>query len=405
MTPPRYDVVIIGGGMVGATLGCALGGSRLRVALVDANPPPAWQGDAFDLRVSAITRASQNIFRSLGAWQAMADDRVSPFRDMHVWDAGGSGEIHFNSADIGEPLLGHIIENRVIVRALTQRIGAFDNIDMIHPARLTALTVSESHAVLTLDDDRRIETRLVVGADGTRSGVRELAGIRTRGWEYRQKAVVATVTTELPHRETAWQRFLPTGPLAFLPLASGASSIVWSTSPDHADQLVALNDADFLDALTRAFDQRLGVVSGAGPRAAFGLHLQTATQYVRPRIALIGDAAHTIHPLAGQGVNLGLLDAAALAEVLCDAHRAGKELGAMHVLRRYERWRKGDNLLTMVTMDGFKRLFGTSAPPVVWLRNLGLTVTDRAVPVKNFLARHAMGTHGDLPRLAQQPLR
>lgn len=402
MTPANYDVVIVGGGMVGATLACALGGSGLRVALVDVNAPPAWSGDEYDLRVSALTRASQHIFDGLGAWQAMVDARVSPFRDMHVWDAGGSGEIHFNSADIGEPLLGHIVENRVIVRALTQRIGAFDNIDMIHPARLTALAVSEARAVLTLDDGRRIEARLVVGADGARSGVRELAGIATRGWEYRQKAVVATVTTGRPHRETAWQRFLPAGPLAFLPLANGASSIVWSTSPEHADRLVAMDERAFLDALTGAFDRRLGTVTGTGPRAAFPLHMQTATQYVRPRIALVGDAAHTIHPLAGQGVNLGLLDAAVLAEVLGDAQRAGKEPGALHVLRRYERWRKGDNLLTMATMDGFKRLFGTSFAPVAWLRNAGLSITDRAVPLKNFLTRQAMGLQGDLPRLAQQ---
>ncbi len=397
-----YDVVIAGGGMVGAALACALGDSHLRVALIEGTPLARIRPDIeIDLRVSAITCASQRLFVAVGAWEAMTAWRVSPFRDMRVWDATGPGRIHFDSAAIGEPLLGWIIENRVIQYTLLERAPALANVDLLCPAALSLVTLRDDAVHVQLDDDRAFHTRLLVGADGAGSRVRRWSDIRTEGWSYDQKAVVATVSTEKFHAETAWQRFLPTGPLAFLPLHDGRCSIVWSTTPAQADHLLQLDEDDFALELAEAFDWRLGDVTGITARGAFPLRLQHARTYVKPRVALIGDAAHVVHPLAGQGVNLGLMDAAALAEVLLDASAADKDIGSLKVLRRYERWRRGENLLMLGVLDGFKRLFGSTLTPVRLLRNLGLSATDAAVPIKNLLARRAMGLSGDLPRLAR----
>ncbi len=397
-----YDVVIIGGGMVGTTLACALGSSDLKVAIVEARPAEMeWPQDSIGMRVSAITAASQQIFTSLGAWDSIVAMRASPFREMQVWDAEGNGAIHFDSADIGQDKLGHIIENRVIQAAMTKRIADFDNVELLCPEILEDQDTSGELAQLQLKERGTITTRLVVGADGANSRVRQHASIETDGWPYHQCGVVTTIRTELPHQETAWQRFMPTGPLAFLPLNNGCCSIVWSTTPEHADELLALCDDDFLIALSHASEHRLGNVIEVGPRGAFPLNRQHAKTYIGNHLALIGDAAHTIHPLAGQGVNLGLLDAASLAEVLLDAHAKDKEIGATHILRRYERWRKGDNLIMMTAMDGFKKLFGSEALPLKWLRNEGLSITDKLPPIKNQIMLHAMGYKGDLPTLAR----
>jgi len=399
---PSYDIIIIGGSMVGSALACALGGSRLRVAVLEASEPVAVVGHGdYDLRVSAITRASQRIFEAVGAWDAMTALRASPFRHMHVWDAGGSGVIHFDSAEVGEPTLGHIIENRVVQESLLARARAFDNVTVLRPAAMDVFTVHSDGVTVRLQDGSEIGARLLVGADGARSSVRAQAGIEVRGWAYDQTAVVATVRTERGHQETAWQRFLPTGPLAFLPLGDGSCSIVWSTTPEQAEMLLGQGEDEFLRRLGEAFDLTLGAVTATGPRAAFPLRLRHASHYVQPRLALIGDAAHTIHPLAGQGVNLGLLDAATLAEVLLDAAARGRDLGDVAVLRRYERWRKGDNLAMMAAMDGFKRLFGTGVTPVRLLRNAGLRLVNGAGPLKRVFIRQAMGLGGDLPRLAR----
>ncbi len=399
MESVSYDIVINGGGMVGAALACALGDSPLRVAVLESRrPQPLNPTDPAELRVSAIGRASQRLFVAVGAWEAMTAQRVSPFREMRVWDAGGAGSIHFDCAEIGEPGLGWIIENRAIQWALLDRLEGFQNVDLLCPAALEECRIQDHRVELGLASGRRLSTRLLVGADGGGSRVRTLAGIATRGWDYSQKGVVCVVATELPHQETAWQRFLPGGPLAFLPLADGRCSIVWSTGHGHAEDLLALDDAAFAQALGDAFDHRLGGIIGVGPRAAFPLRLQHAMAYTRPRVALVGDAAHVVHPLAGQGVNLGLLDAAALAEVLLDAVRDKRDPGSLRVLRRYERWRKGENVMMLAVMDGFKRLFGNPLPPVAWLRNLGLGLTDAAAPLKHRIIRRAMGLSGDLPR-------
>jgi 2-octaprenylphenol hydroxylase len=397
-----YDIAIIGGGMVGATLACALGGSRLRVAVVEpvAAPRQFPAGD-FDIRVSAITRATQNVFAAIGAWDGMVARRVQPYEAMHVWDACGGGAIHFDCTELGEPDLGHIIENRVILAALLDRLASFGNIDFLCPASATGMQLGEDAAQLFLADGRIIAAKLLVGTDGTTSWVREQAGIDSTGWAYDQTAVVATVKTSQHHQNAAWQRFLPSGPLAFLPLPEGYSSIVWSTSHAQAEVLRTLPSAQFLDELQLAFGDALGRMESVGPRGAFPLRLQHADRYVLPRLALAGNAAHALHPLAGQGLNIGILDAAALVEVLLSAGR--KDIGSLALLRRYERWRKGDNIAMVGAMDVFKRLFSNDTAPLVQLRNAGLAMADRLGPVKNFFVRRGMGLAGDLPRLARMP--
>ncbi len=397
-----YDVLIMGGGMVGAALACALRDTPLRVAVAErAAPELEWPAESLAVRVSAITRASQRIFQHLDAWPRMRARRVSPYQEMFVWDAGGNGSIRFTAADLGEPDLGHIIENRVIQAALWEGLDDVANVERICPASLAAMQLHDDHAEVRLDDGRSLRVGLVVGADGANSKVLELAGISVAGWLYDQHALVANVRTELPHRDTAWQRFLPDGPLAFLPVNDGRCSLVWSCSPEQAQARLAMDEAEFREALGEAFQFRLGGITEVEGRAVHPLRLRHAERYVQPRIALVGDAAHSIHPLAGQGVNIGLLDAAALADVILQAHGRGQDVGAYGVLRRYERWRKGENLLMMGAMDAFKRAFGSGLAPLRLARNLGLEVAGRLGPLKNAIMRRALGLSGDLPPLAR----
>jgi 2-octaprenylphenol hydroxylase len=400
----RYDILIAGGGLVGASLACALGKSELKVALVESGDIPKIPAvdDPVGLRVSAITRASQRIFQNLGVWETIKSRRISPFREMKIWEEDGYGRIHFDSAEIGEDTLGFIIENQLIQAALYERCNHFENIHVISDS-IQLFTVQEDSVDVELSNGPSLKTRLLVGADGRDSSIREQAGIKTKGWDYQQTAVVACVTPEKSHQETAWQRFLSTGPLAFLPLSNGDCSIVWSTTPEEAERLLALPDDKFCEKLEDAFGSKLGKILNVGTRAAFPLCLQHATSYVQPRIALAGDAAHAIHPLAGQGVNIGLLDAATLAEVLIQSSSQEKDPGAYAVLRKYERWRKGENMAMMAAMDGFKKAFGSDLEPVKMLRGLGLNFANQTAPLKNLIMRRTMGLQGDLPQLARRP--
>ena len=397
---PQYDVLIIGGGMVGATLACALGELPLRVGLIDpAGQPATATPDKFDLRVSAITRASQRVFMALGVWEAMAACRVSPFREMHVWE--GRHALHFDSADLSEPYLGHIIENSVITASLYARLTQQANLSLWLGQSCQRLERNDATWRVQLADGTNLSASLLVGADGSRSWLRQQLGITVRGWDYAQAALVTYVKTQQPHQATAWQRFLPQGPLAFLPLTDGYSSIVWSTAPEHAAQLCQLDAAQFAQQLEHAFESRLGAITEVGPRATFPLRFLMAERYVQDGMALVGDAAHTMHPLAGQGVNLGLLDAAALAEVIADAQTARRDIASLQTLRRYERWRKAENMSMLVMVDQLQRLYGLQQPAWRWLRDSGMGVINSLAPLKHELIEHAMGNRGDLPRLAR----
>jgi len=398
----RFDILVVGGGMVGAALACACLGKGWRIALVETcEPQRAWPSGETDLRVSALNRASQRILERLGVWERITRLGMSPYREMHVWDGVGGGSIHFDSTELGEPDLGHIVENRVTRLALWERLEAGEEVTLLCPSGVEEIELMTDPALLELKDGRRLSARLVVGADGHDSRVRGRAGIASRGWLYDQQAIVANVQVREGHRETAWQRFLPTGPLAFLPLRGDRCSIVWSVTEFRAQELLGLDETGFRSQLQKASDDRLGPIGDIGPRAGFGLRLQHAEHYVKLRLALIGDAAHALHPLAGQGVNLGFLDAAALAAALDEARDKGRDIGGLWALRRYERARRGDNLLMLTAMDGFKRMFSNAVPPLATLRSAGLSAVDRLAPLKHLFMRHALGAGDDLPPLAR----
>lgn len=395
------DVAVIGGGMVGATLACILARGGVNVVLLESRQPELhWQDDSVDLRVSALTLASQNIFEALGVWAGMAKRGVSPFREMRVWDFEGNGELHFDGADAGVDIMGYIVENRVTVAALWELIEQLPAVSVLCPARITDLQRYDDCAWLGLEDGHHIKAQLVVGADGKFSGIRALADINVSGWSYRQDALVTTVSTSKWHRQTAYQRFLPTGPLAFLPLLDGASSIVWSADREITKKNLELSKEDFLSALQQASDGILGEIEDIGDRTSFPLSLQFANRYTDERVALIGDAVHAVHPLAGQGANLGLLDAAALGELIMQAHDQRRSVSSRHVLRHYERWRKGDNLVMLGAMDLLKRTYGVSFFPFNQIRAFGMNLINKTLPVKNYFNRYAMGLRKDLPKLA-----
>ncbi|MGB5543398.1 MAG: UbiH/UbiF/VisC/COQ6 family ubiquinone biosynthesis hydroxylase [Gammaproteobacteria bacterium] len=407
-----FDIVVIGAGMVGAaTAGLlASGNESLRIGLVEAREPKAPDPDPASfpgLRVSAISRASQRVLEACSVWDALTEAGVSPYREMRVWDADaepfGHGSIHFDSAELGLSCLGHIIDNGLIQWALWRHLMEHPRVTVVCPARLTELELDEDRALLRLDDGQRLKAALVVGADGSSSPSRKLAGIEADGKSYQQSAVVCHIGTEASHRETAWQRFLIDGPIGMLPLQDGRCSIVWSTTPEHAEALCDADQQSFLQQVTAATGSVLGAVTSSGPRARFPLRLQHARNYTATRFVLVGDAAHTVHPLAGQGVNLGFLDAAALAEVVLDAIAAERDPGERPVLRRYERWRKGENLLAAGSIDAIGRLFLERNATVASIRRLGLSLVNGAPMVKNEIVRRAMGLAGDLPRFARAP--
>lgn len=398
----EYDILIVGGGMVGAALACGLGDSHLRMAVIDsAEPPDFTHSDEMSLRVSAISAASQRFFEAVDAWPLMLKRRVCPYRRMHVMDGEAGGETLFDCAEVAEPQLGHIIENRVIQLALVERLKQFDNIDWMCPASIQRMQHEGDVVRVTLGDGQVVTTRLLVGADGARSQVREQMGIALDEQSYEHCALVATVETALPQQDVTWQRFMPTGPQAFLPLLGHRASMVWYHDADEIARLQDLDEEAFLSEMQAAFPSQLGGLNRLIERGSFPLVRRHAKQYVKPRVALVGDAAHTIHPLAGQGVNLGLMDAACLAEVLLQDRGRRADPGRMLTLRRYERWRRGEVTAMMLLMQGFQDAFKPQPKPFQWVRSAMMNVTERNVLLKSTIVRYAMGTRGDLPLLAK----
>ncbi len=385
----NVDVLISGGGMVGASLACALGQHGFRVAVIEAEDPVPFDPESeIELRVSAISPGSAALLRAVQAWPLIQQRRCCPYQRMYVWDAAGQGAIDFDAVDLGEPYLGYIVENHIIQGALVERLQTLESVSWHCPDGLKRVEINAEQVEAELESGCQLTARLLIGADGPGSRVRKLAGIKFHTHSYRQVAVVANVHTEHAHEYTAWQRFLANGPLAFLPLENGQCAIVWTTTPNQADRLVSQADEQFCDELAVASDFKLGKILSTSSRISFPLRGGQADPYVSSRIALIGDAAHRIHPLAGQGVNLGFKDVVTLFDVLT---KDPQSLGDLPVLRRYERARKGDNLLTQRVMEGLNILFANRMPPVVWLRNWGLNLTDALAPLKKSLMRYAMG--------------
>jgi 2-octaprenyl-3-methyl-6-methoxy-1,4-benzoquinol hydroxylase/2-octaprenylphenol hydroxylase len=389
--PPTLDVAVVGGGMAGAATALALARAGFNTALLEARAPAAWDAQAeVDLRVVGLAPSSVALLDDLDVWTSIRGARAAPYVHMHVWDAESGATIDFDAASEGRDLLGHIVENSLVQWTLWQALQSA-GVRVMCPAEVTAFEAREDRIQLELAGGDTLSAALLVAADGAASPLRRLAGIGTRGRDYAQRAVVAHVTTERPHQATAWQRFLPGGPLALLPLADGRSSIVWSLPEAEARRVLALDEPAFLDELGVASDFRLGRIIASTPRAGFPLKLQLAERYQAERLVLLGDAAHTVHPLAGQGVNLGLRDVAELRDVLVDARAAGRDIGAVHVLRRYARRRLSADTLDALGFDALARIYAWQSPALVAARGLGVRVLDRLAPLKRRLSEHAAG--------------
>ncbi|NRA55054.1 MAG: FAD-dependent monooxygenase [Gammaproteobacteria bacterium] len=413
MNIQSFDVAIVGGGMVGLALACALADSDLKIAVVETKTPSLDLPQAHDMRVSALSQSSQNLLTRLNVWSSITASRHQPYRAMEVWDTDSFGKIAFDAQQLRCQSLGTIVENSVIQSALWQQAELLENIRLYHPYQCQSVAFGDKEAWLTLTDEQggteSLTAKLVVGADGANSWLRTKADIPLTSWDYDHHALVATIETDLAHQQTARQVFLPEGPLAFLPLANAQGnspeqnlcSIVWSLSPESAQELAQCDELEFNRRLTTAFDNRLGYCQLKSARAIFPLKMRYARSFAKQRIALVGDAAHTIHPLAGLGVNLGLLDAAALAQEVLANHNAGKDIGELANLRRYERWRKADATQMIATMEGLKRLFSGSNPVKKLVRDLALVAVDHIDPIKDIFIRHAMGLTDNLPELAK----
>ncbi|SEM37560.1 2-octaprenylphenol hydroxylase [Luteibacter sp. UNCMF331Sha3.1] len=385
------DVAVVGGGMVGAAASLALARAGFSVALVDAREPAAWSAtDEIDLRVVGLAPSSVALLDGLGVWDTIRAARASAYERMVVWDAENGATLRFDAADEARDVLGYIVENGLVQASLWQALDDA-GVRRIVPAEVVGYAMREDRAQLDLADGQIVSARLVVAADGAESPLREMVGIGTHGRDYAQRGVVAHVATARPHERTAWQRFLPTGPLAFLPLDDGRCSIVWSLPDVEAKRVMALDDGAFRDALGVASDFRLGPILSVSRRAAFPLRLKLADRYEVGRLVLLGDAAHAVHPLAGQGVNLGLRDVAELRDTLVDARDAGRDIAATHVLRRYARRRRSADGLDAWSFDALARVYAWKASPLVTARGVGVRVLDALGPLKRRLARHAAG--------------
>ena len=401
---PNCDVLIVGGGLVGGTLASALAHWGLRTVVVDTQDPASGLDAVFDGRASAIALASQRLLVSVGLWDSM-NESACPIEDIRVTEGNSPFFLHYDHKDTESQAFGYMLENRFIRRALHERMSELENVQILAPDQIDSLERSVSGVRAVLKSGASVSAALVIGADGRYSSTRRGANIRTTGWPYDQTGIVCTVEHQEPHHHIAHEHFLPAGPFAILPLWKNRASIVWAERSDIAPAIMALDDTEFLEELKPRFGDFLGDLKVVGPRWAYPLSLKYAERAIDLRLALIGDALHGMHPIAGQGLNMGLRDVAALAEVLVDARRLGMDLGDQVVLERYQRWRRFDNTLMLAATDGLNRLFSNTSGPVRLARGLGLSAVNKIGPLKKIFMRSAMGLSGELPKLMRgQPL-
>ena len=384
-----YDIIIVGGGIVGLACGLALAKLNSQIAIVESKPAELDFDDTqYDPRVISVNPETIDFFKELGVWHAIRDQRVSAFDKITVWS--GQAILNFSAADINEPESGFIIENRVIRKSLWEKVQQTKNITLITNTELVDVVIDNAAQLSTTDGT--LTTKLVIGADGANSWLRQQRNPPMKSHDYHHHALVATIETEASHNKTAWQHFLSTGPLAFLPLANpNQCSIVWSSSPSHIDSLKQLDDEAFIEQLNQAFEHRLGNMKALSPRFSFPLQMQHLKDYVQPHIAFIGDAAHRIHPLAGQGANLGFMDAKCLAKTLQSACESNKDCYSLSNLQKYQRERKYYNSQMLIAMDALKALFTTKSPTLSSLRNMGIDTIEKTPLIKNLFCKRAMG--------------
>lgn len=399
----KVDVVVAGGGMVGLTLGLALAKAGVETAVVDGIDPALVRDADFDGRVSSFASSTRKMLAALGLWERLKGN-AQPIFDIVVGDGsvrGGASAalLHFDHRDAGDAPLAHMIENRHFRMALHDEARGVEGLRLVAPARVSGVECVRNKIVAAVSGSRAIEATLCVAADGRDSPLREALGIKTTGWSYAQTGIVTTIEHERAHNGTALELFLPSGPFAILPMTGQRSSIVWTERSDQAPAFLRLDEPTFLAEVSQRFGDQWGAIRLAGPRWSYPLSMHLANRYVAPRFALAGDAAHGVHPIAGQGLNLGLRDAAALAEVIVDARRLGLDPGALGVLERYESWRRFDNALLAASMDAMNRLFSNDIAPLKFARRAGLDLVDAITPLKQFFMRQAGGEAGEVPRL------
>ncbi len=400
---PNYDIVIIGGGLVGASLAVALRESPLRIGVIEAAPLAASSQPSYDDRTLALAYGSKQIFDSIGCWRDIAPE-ATPIERIHISDRGRFGVTRLSAAESGMPALGYVVPNRALGVVLLKTMQASKNIEWLCPAEMQEIRLDPAAASVTVRHDNANKTltaRLVIAADGAHSAVRAALGIEAERTEYCQSAIVTTVTAGEPHGNTAYERFTDTGPLALLPLTDNRCAAVWSAKADEVPAITGWSDAEFLAQLQDRFGDRLGMFTRLGKRTAYPLLLTRVKEQVRERLALIGNAAHTVHPVAGQGFNLGLRDVAVMAEILTDALRNGEDIGSLTLLRRYADWRVRDNRVTAGFTNGLIRIFSNNAFPLTFVRNAGLVAVDLLPGVKRRFVRVTSGLAGKLPRLAR----
>ncbi|MEN8206126.1 MAG: 2-octaprenyl-6-methoxyphenyl hydroxylase [Pseudomonadota bacterium] len=400
---PQYDVIIIGGGMVGASLACALSGQGLRIALVEAIELETRSEAGYDDRAIALAYGTRRIFSGLQLWDSL-EAAAMPIHQIHISDRGHFGMMRMDRSEEGLPALGYVVPARVIGQVLAEAVAKIQELDVFCPATVTA--VKRTDDAVDVDISREgttatLSTRLIVAADGADSPVREQFGIESVATDYHQTAIVTNITPQLAHNNIAYERFTESGPLALLPMTEQRCAVVWTVASDQTASVMALNEADFLAELQTRFGYRLGRLERVGRRQAWPLRLVQAKESVRERLALMGNAVHTLHPIAGQGFNLGARDVAVLAEVLVDAVNAGEDPGSLDVLNRYGDWRHRDHRNVTVFTDGLARIFTLPLPALGMARSAGMLAFDLLPPAKRLLTRTTMGRSGRTPRLAR----